>query len=419
MIMGRAGHPRRLPDRSGLDEAAGRRRDRRGRQAATRSSSPRSRTRPASSRSPRRSAELVNKRRDRGHLARSDNESAKGKTRLVIELKKDAPGARHPQPPLQAHAAADQLLGEHGGAGRRRAPHAQPARRARSPTSTTRSRSSAAGPSSGWPRPQARAHIVEGLLKALDLIDADHRHHPGVRRPGAARDGAHGRAVRVHRDPGRRTSSTCTLGRLTRLGRERARERDGRAARDRSPSSRRSSARRRQAARRSSTTSWSRSATSSPTDRRLRASPTTPGDLDIEDLIDDEELVVTLSRTGATSRPCRSTRSAARAAAAAAWPAPSSRTRTTSPRSDHTTAHAYLLFFSNRGQVYRLKAHEIPMTGPHRARHGHRQPARSSTPTSRSRPSSTPATTRPTGSCSSPPSTGQVKKTKFTEYDKS
>jgi DNA gyrase subunit A len=27
----------------------------------------------------------------------------------------------------------------------------------------------------------------------------------------------------------------------------------------------------------------------------------------------------------------------------------------------HTTAHAYLLFFSNRGRVYRLKGHEVPM----------------------------------------------------------
>ena len=27
----------------------------------------------------------------------------------------------------------------------------------------------------------------------------------------------------------------------------------------------------------------------------------------------------------------------------------------------HTTAHAYLLFFSNTGKVYRLKAHEVPM----------------------------------------------------------
>ena len=29
----------------------------------------------------------------------------------------------------------------------------------------------------------------------------------------------------------------------------------------------------------------------------------------------------------------------------------------------HTTAHAYLLFFSNRGRVYRIKAHEIPISG--------------------------------------------------------
>ncbi|MYB28455.1 MAG: DNA gyrase subunit A, partial [Acidimicrobiaceae bacterium] len=27
----------------------------------------------------------------------------------------------------------------------------------------------------------------------------------------------------------------------------------------------------------------------------------------------------------------------------------------------HTTAHSYLLFFSNRGRVYRLKAHEVPV----------------------------------------------------------
>ena len=27
----------------------------------------------------------------------------------------------------------------------------------------------------------------------------------------------------------------------------------------------------------------------------------------------------------------------------------------------HTTALAYLLLFSNRGKVYRLRAHEIPM----------------------------------------------------------
>ena len=69
----------------------------------------------------------------------------------------------------------------------------------------------------------------------------------------------------------------------------------------------------------------------------------------------------------------------------------------------HTTAHAYLLFFSNRGRVYRLKAHEIPMKErtargtaivnllPLAARRA--DPGRSSTP----------ATTRRTATCSSPP----------------
>ena len=47
-----------------------------------------------------------------------------------------------------------------------------------------------------------------------------------------------------------------------------------------------------------------------------------PGDIDIEDLIDDEELVVTLSAR-ATSRRSPPTRSAPRAAAAGASPAPS------------------------------------------------------------------------------------------------
>jgi DNA gyrase subunit A len=67
-----------------------------------------------------------------------------------------------------------------------------------------------------------------------------------------------------------------------------------------------------------------------------------------------------------------------------------------------TTAHAYLLFFSNRGKVYRLKAHEIPEKD--RTAKGtaivNLLPLQ---PDERSRRSSTPATTRPSASCSSPP----------------
>ena len=84
-----------------------------------------------------------------------------------------------------------------------------------------------------------------------------------------------------------------------------------------------------------------------------------PGDMSIEDLIEDRELVITLSKIGYVK----------------AMPSDTFRTQGRGGRGvqgaklkddDYvtdiitTSAHAYLLFFSNRGRVYRLKAHEIP-----------------------------------------------------------
>jgi DNA gyrase subunit A len=83
------------------------------------------------------------------------------------------------------------------------------------------------------------------------------------------------------------------------------------------------------------------------------------GDMNIEDLIDDEELVVTLSAKGYTKTvPADTFRAQGRGGKGVAG---------AKLRDDDyvthiltTTAHAYLLFFSNLGRVYRLKAHEIP-----------------------------------------------------------
>ena len=84
------------------------------------------------------------------------------------------------------------------------------------------------------------------------------------------------------------------------------------------------------------------------------------GDLDTLDLIEDEEVVVVLSHTGYVKTVS----------------ADAFRTQGRGGRGvrggnlrdedyvEHlltTTAHSYLLFFSNRGRVYRLRAHEIPM----------------------------------------------------------
>ncbi|MEM7093534.1 MAG: DNA gyrase subunit A [Actinomycetota bacterium] len=85
-----------------------------------------------------------------------------------------------------------------------------------------------------------------------------------------------------------------------------------------------------------------------------------PGEFDIEDLIDDEELIFTLTDGGYVKTT----------------PADEFRTQGRGGRGVkgaqlkegdlvevmiHTTAHAYMLFFTNSGKVYQLRAHEIPV----------------------------------------------------------
>ena len=84
-----------------------------------------------------------------------------------------------------------------------------------------------------------------------------------------------------------------------------------------------------------------------------------PGDMNIEDLIDDEELVVTLSSKGyAKTVPADTFQSQGRGGRGVAGARLRDEDYVTHILT--TTAHAYLLFFSNLGRVYRLKAHEIP-----------------------------------------------------------
>jgi DNA gyrase subunit A len=83
------------------------------------------------------------------------------------------------------------------------------------------------------------------------------------------------------------------------------------------------------------------------------------GDLDIEDLIDDEEVVVVMTARGyvkcVSADAFRTQGRGGRGVAGA-------RLKDEDYITDliHTSAHAYLLFFSNRGKVYRLKVHRIP-----------------------------------------------------------
>ncbi|MDE0288054.1 MAG: DNA gyrase subunit A [bacterium] len=92
--------------------------------------------------------------------------------------------------------------------------------------------------------------------------------------------------------------------------------------------------------------------------RRTRILPA-EAELSLEDLIADDELIVTVSEKGyvksVKAGSYRSQGRGGRGVKAAALRGGDYLTHVI-----HTTALAYLLFFTNRGRVYRIRAHEIP-----------------------------------------------------------
>lgn len=92
--------------------------------------------------------------------------------------------------------------------------------------------------------------------------------------------------------------------------------------------------------------------------RRSRLIPDL-GEMSIEDLIADEELIVTVSRSGyvksVKAGAYRTQGRGGRGVKAAKLAEGDVISHLV-----HTTAHSYLLFFTNRGMVHRLRAHEIP-----------------------------------------------------------
>jgi DNA gyrase subunit A len=87
------------------------------------------------------------------------------------------------------------------------------------------------------------------------------------------------------------------------------------------------------------------------------------GELDIEDLIDDDDLVVTLSSSGyIKSVSTEEFRSQGRGGRGVTGAKLKDDDDDLVDQLLHTTAHAYLLFFTTRGKVYRIKAHSIPVS---------------------------------------------------------
>jgi DNA gyrase subunit A len=288
-------------------------------------------------------------------IADVNDESAKGKTRLVIKLKKDAPALvvlnnLYKHTPLQTNFAVNMVALVDGvprtlnlrDALVHYIDHQVEVIRRRSEFRLKKARD--------------RAHIVEGLLKALDMIDQI------IAKIRASADRSAARSALMAK-PFEFTEVQAEyildmqLGRLTRLGRteleeEMAKLRETIAELEAILGSNKR-------LRTVIKTELGEIREKFATDRRSKITFDT-GDIDIEDLIDDEDLIVTLSSKGyVKTMPADTFRTQARGGRGVAGAKLRDEDYVTQILT--TTAHAYLLFFSNRGRVYRLKAHEIPM----------------------------------------------------------
>jgi len=297
--------------------------------------------------------ELVESRQIEG-VADVNDESAGGQTRLVIELKKDAPALvilnnLYKHTPLQSNFAVNTVALVDGVPRtlnlvevlRHYIDHQIDVVRRRSQFRLEKAR--------------RRAHLVEGLLKAIDVIDEVIALIRASEDRPAARAGLMAEPFQFSIDQAEHILD-MRLGQLTRLARidlqTELDELRGRIAELEAILADES--------RLFAVIKEELAAVKEKFATPRRSEITYDiGDIDIEDLIDDEELVVTLSQRGYVKTvPSDSYRSQGRGGRGVAG---------TKLRDDDyvthiitTTAHAYLLFFSNRGRVYRLKAHEIP-----------------------------------------------------------
>jgi DNA gyrase subunit A len=301
-------------------------------------------------------ADLVNNRELEGIRSVND-ESARGQTRLVIDLKRDAPANvilnnLYKRTPLQTSFAVNTVALVDGvprtltlvQALRAYVDHQVEVIRRRSEFRLERARK--------------RAHILEGLIRALDMIDAI------IAAIRNSDDTPEARTALMadpfgFSDVQAEYILEMPLKRLTRLERNKLEEEltELRATIAELEAILADRAKLLGVIK----TELGELREKYATERRTRIE-FDPGDLDIEDLIDDEDLVFTMSNTGyVKTMSADEFRTQGRGG----------RGITGANLKDedyivhliHTSAHAYLLFFSNRGRVYRLKAHEIPLAG--------------------------------------------------------
>ena len=203
---------------------------------------------------------------------------------------------------------------------------------------------------------EARAHIVEGLLRAIDMLDQVIAAIRGSDDRAAARTALMGSPFDFTEEQANHILD-MTLGRLTRLGRT---ELEDEMAKLRETIAELQSILASDAKLRGVISDELTVVRDKYANARLTQIVNDPGELGVEDLIDDEEIVLTVTRAGyvksVAADAFRTQGRGGRGVQGAKL-----RDEDFVDQIIHTNTHAYLLLFSNRGRVFRLRGHEIPM----------------------------------------------------------
>ncbi len=203
---------------------------------------------------------------------------------------------------------------------------------------------------------EARAHIVEGLLRAIDQLDAVIAAIRGSEDRTAAREALMGEGFSFSEEQANHILD-MTLGRLTRLGRT---ELDEEMRKLRETIAELQSILADDAKLRGVIADEMAAVRERFVDERRTEIVNDPGELGIEDLVADEDIVLTLTKAGYVKSVAAA---AFRTQARGGRGVQGARLREEDLVDQvlHTTTLAHLLMFSNRGKVYRLRGHEIPM----------------------------------------------------------
>ena len=300
-------------------------------------------------------ADLVNRRVIDG-IRQIHNESAKGQTRLVFELKKDASALvvlnnLYKHSPLQSNFPVNMVALADG------VPRTMTLRDCLAAYASHQQEVVSRRTQFRLDEARRREHILEGLVRAVDRIDEIIAAIRASENRAVARATLMGEQFEFSEIQANHILD-LPLGRLTQLGRQELNDElaEKRALIVELEAILADDATLRAVIREELLEVREAYAT----DRRTQI-VADEGDIDIEALIDDEDLMFSLSAAGyvktVTPDEFKTQGRGGKGVIGA-----NLKDGDYIATLIHTTAHAYLMFFTNMGRVYRIKAHEVPRT---------------------------------------------------------